>query len=167
MYARCDDLIYVHGSPGSRMLRVTGSGVPVCLTVTLLDGLVLARSVFHHSMNYRSVVVTGRAALVSDAEEKMVAFKALVDHVLPSRWQDARPPNRKELASTKVLRLPLSSAAAKLRRGGPVDAEADLQLRTWAGEIPLETRAGPPLDSADLAPGIAPPQYARRYRRPG
>ena len=164
MYARLGDSIYIHGSPASRMLTSSG-GADVCLTVTILDGLVMARSAFTHSMNYRSVVVTGRAVDVVDPEEKGIAFKALLDHVCPGRWEDSRQPNANELNSTKVLRLPLETASAKLRTGGPKDAEADLELGYWAGEIPIHAVALKPVDSADLREGIRPPEYATGYRR--
>src|SRR5439155_18179979 len=136
MYARQGDVLYVHGSPASRMLRTAASGVEVCLTVTLLDGLVLARAAFSHSMNYRSVVVLGRAVDVTDPDEKMAAFEALVEHVCRGRWADVRQPNSKELRTTKVLRLDLSEMSTKVRTGGPKDQEADLALSVWAGVIP-------------------------------
>jgi nitroimidazol reductase NimA-like FMN-containing flavoprotein (pyridoxamine 5'-phosphate oxidase superfamily) len=167
MYARRGDVVYVHGSPGSRMLRTAAGPADVCLTVTLLDGLVMARSVFNHSMNYRSVVVVGRAVEVTDPAEKMVAFEALVEHVCAGRWGDARQPNPNELASTLVLRLDLEEASAKVRDGGPKDADDDLDLPVWAGEIPLRTRPLPPVRHADVPGDVVTPEYASAYARPG
>lgn len=167
MYARSGENLYVHGSPASRMLRTAGSGVDVCLTVTLLDGLVMARSAFSHSMNYRSVVVSGRAVEITDPEEKMLAFKALVDQVALGRWEDARQPNPKELATTMVLKLPLVEVSAKIRTGPPKDQEADLGLPVWAGEIPLRLVPSAPIPSPELDPGTPVPGYAGSYRRPG
>src|SRR5205085_8143043 len=136
-------LVYVHGSPASRMLDAGAGPSEVCLTVMLLDGLVLARSVFSHSMNYRSVVVVGRARDVTDPAEKMVAFEALVEHVCRGRWADARQLSSKELATTRVLALALDEASAKVREGGPADGEADRDLPVWAGELPLRVRPLP------------------------
>jgi uncharacterized protein len=148
IHARSGDTLYVHGSPASRMLKELGAGVDVCVTVTLLDGLVLARSVYNHSMNYRSVLVLGRARLLNDPAEKVAALEAVVEHVVPGRWDDARQPTKKELAGTSVLALPLDEASAKVRTGPPIDFEADLELSVWAGVIPvgLRTRTpeGPP-----------------------
>src|SRR5260370_39098989 len=142
MYARHADLVYVHGSPASRMLRGAAGPADVCLTVTLLDGLVLARSAFHHSMNFRSVVVVGRARPVTDPEGKAVAFEALVEHVCRGRWADVPHPTAKELAATAVLALTLDEASAKVRTGHPVDADDDLGPPVWGG--PLPPRARPP-----------------------
>jgi len=167
MYARSGDVIYVHGSPASRMLRAAAGPADVCLTVTLLDGLVLARAVFSHSMNFRSVVVLGRADEVSDPEEKMRASRALVEHVCRGRWADARHPNAKELATTTILRLSLDEASAKVRSGGPKDAEADLDLPIWAGHLPLTMQPLPPIPDDRLAGPDAPPDYAAGYTRPG
>ncbi|HXM53905.1 MAG TPA: pyridoxamine 5'-phosphate oxidase family protein [Candidatus Dormibacteraeota bacterium] len=164
MYARDGDVVYVHGSPVSRMLRTAAGPADVCLTVTLLDGLVLARSVFNHSMNYRSVVVVGRAEEVTDAGEKMAASEALVEHVCRGRWADARHPNAKELNTTTILRLSLDEASAKVRSGGPKDGEADMGLPVWAGEVPLRTRPLPPVPDAQVAGA---PGYAAAYARPG
>ncbi len=163
MYARLGELIYIHGAPASRMLQTAGGAPEVCLTVTLLDGLVMARSAFNHSMNYRSVMVLGKAETVTDPAEKMVAFQALLDHVCRGRWEDIRQPSEKELKATLVLRLRLDEVSAKLRTGGPKDAEDDLELPAWAGEIPLRTVPQTPLPAADRPL----PAYARRYRRPG
>lgn len=167
MYARDGDLLYVHGSPASRMLQTAAGPVDVCLTVTLLDGLVLARSVFSHSMNFRSVVVVGRAEEITDVGEKMAASRALTEHVCRGRWADARHPSPRELATTTVLRLRLDEASAKVRSGGPKDAEPDLGLPVWAGELPLRVRAMPPVPDAATAGGVATPAYAEGYTRPG
>ncbi len=137
-YARVGELVYIHGAAASRMLKVLREGISVCVTVTILDGLVLARSAFHHSMNYRSVALLGRATDVTDLEEKEKALSAIVEHVSPGRMKVARPPNSKELAATRVLALPLEEVSAKTRSGGPLDDEADLALDVWAGEIPLK-----------------------------
>ena len=168
MHARVGDEVLVHGSSASRAFRTMGQGIPACLTVTLLDGIVLARSVFEHSVNYRSVVVLGRATLVDDPAEKRAALQALTDKLLPGRWQDARQPSRKELKATAVLRLPLDEASAKIRDGGAEDGDTpDAELDVWAGQIPLVTRALAPVPDPDLRPDIPVPPYARRYRRPG
>ncbi len=167
MYARLGDHVYIHGSPASRMLRTAAGALDVCLTVTLLDGLVLARSVFSHSMNYRSVVVVGRAREVTDREEKMRASEALVEHVCRGRWADARHPNRKELDTTVILELSLDEASAKVREGGPRDSEADRDLPVWAGHVPLIVRPLPPVPDEPLGPGLPAPGYAARYTRPG
>jgi uncharacterized protein len=166
LYARSGDTLYIHGAPASRMLKAAGSGIEVCLTVTLLDGLVLARSVFNHSMNYRSAVILGRATEVKDADQKMAASKALVDHVCRGRWQDARQPSPKELRATTILELGLAEASAKVRAGGPLDQEQDLELPVWAGEIPLRLTPLPPVPHEDSGE-LAVPDYARFYRRPG
>jgi len=168
LHARVGDEVLVHGSSASRAFRTVGEGIPACLTVTLLDGIVLARSVFEHSVNYRSVVVLGRATLVDDPAEKLAALEALADRLLPGRWQDARQPSRKELKATAVLRMPLDEASAKIRDGGAEDGDTpDAALDVWAGQIPLVTRALAPVPDPDLRPGIPVPLYARRYRRPG
>jgi len=162
LFARVDDHLYVHGSTGSRPLRMAGEsdpGLPVCLTVTHVDGLVLARSAFHHTINYRSVVVHGTAYQVTDPEEKRSALDALVDHVVPGRSLDSRPANAKELAATAVLRLDLTEVSAKLRTGGPNDDPEDLTLPYWTGVVPLVTRYGPPVPAADLDGSIAVPDY--------
>jgi nitroimidazol reductase NimA-like FMN-containing flavoprotein (pyridoxamine 5'-phosphate oxidase superfamily) len=167
MYAREGDVLYVHGSPASRMLRAAAGPADVCLTVTLLDGLVLARSVFSHSMNFRSVVVVGRAEEITDPEEKMAASRALVEHVCRGRWADARHPSARELATTTVLRLRLDEASAKIRSGGPREADADQGLPAWAGEVPLRVRPLPPVPADAAAAGAPPPGYAEAYTRPG
>src|SRR5256714_1696829 len=141
IHARMGDDLYLHGSPASRMLRTIGEGIDVCVTVTLLDGLVLARSVYHHSLNYRSVLVLGRAREVTDPAEKLRAMEAVVEHVVPGRWADARRPTEKEIAGTSILALPLDEASAKMRNGPPKDNAADMELPGWAGVVPL--RLGP------------------------
>lgn len=168
LHARIGDEVLVHGSAAARSLRTLTDGFPVCLTVTLLDGIVLARSVFEHSMNYRSVVVLGTALPVTDREEKRAALHALTERLLPGRWDDARPPTAKELKATAVLRLPLDEASAKIRDGGPDDDDMpDADLDVWAGHIPLTTKAGSPVAAPGLRAGIPVPSYARTYRRPG
>ncbi|MFG2783631.1 pyridoxamine 5'-phosphate oxidase family protein [Streptomyces prunicolor] len=162
LYGRVGERLYVHGSTGARPLRMTGQadpGLPVCLTVTHVDGLVLARSAFHHSINYRSVVVHGIAHQVTDPEEKRTALDALVDHVVPGRAADSRPANKKELAATMVIRLDLDQVSAKLRTGGANDEPEDLDLPHWAGVVPLQPAYGAPLPNDDLAPGTELPSY--------
>ena len=163
---RDGDTLYFHGSAASRMLRTLRGGVDACVTVTLLDGLVLARSAFHHSMNYRSVVVFGKAREVTDRDEKLRALDRLVEHITPDRAAAVRPPNESELRQTLVLALPLHEASAKIRTGPPVDDEEDYALPAWAGVIPLCTQAGAPEADPRLAAGIRAPAYARAYRRP-
>jgi nitroimidazol reductase NimA-like FMN-containing flavoprotein (pyridoxamine 5'-phosphate oxidase superfamily) len=162
-YGRDGDLLYIHGSAASRMLRNLDRGVPVCITVTLLDGLVLARSVFNHSMNYRSVVILGVATLVDDPSEKLAALRALSEHIVPHRWDDARHPNEKELKATSVLRLPISEFSAKVRVGPAVDDEEDYSFPTWAGVIPLETNSGAPI--RDERCELELPAYLKDYSR--
>ena len=164
IHARVDDRVYVHGAAASRMLLRLGEDVPVCLTVTLLDGLVLARSVFSHSMNYRSVLVLGIATEVTESDEKLAALRAVVEHVVPGRWQEARHPTAAELAATRVLRIPLAEASAKIRSGPPKDPSEDLALSVWAGEVPVTLRTGRPVAAPDLRSGIAVPQYLAAYR---
>jgi nitroimidazol reductase NimA-like FMN-containing flavoprotein (pyridoxamine 5'-phosphate oxidase superfamily) len=166
-YGRNDATLYIHGSSASRMLRNMKEGVPVCVTVTLLDGLVLARSVFNHSMNYRSVVILGKATLVEDHEEKLAALRVLAEHILPGRWDDARQPNEQELKATSVLRLPIEEFSAKVRTGPPVDDEEDYSFPTWAGVIPLEMRIGESINDPRLDPAREVPQYVRDYSRRG
>src|SRR6266853_5151691 len=164
-YARVDDRLLIHGSQASRMLRTVGQGIDVCLTVTLIDGLVLARSAFHHSMNYRSVVVFGRAAVVDEREEKLAALRALSEHMIPGRWDDVREPSERELQLTTVLSLPLDEASAKVRTGPPLDDEEDYELPVWAGVIPLRLVANAPVPDPRLPTGIEPPSYALDYSR--
>ncbi|MER7571768.1 pyridoxamine 5'-phosphate oxidase family protein [Streptomyces sp. NPDC126514] len=164
LFGRVGDRLYVHGSTGSRPLRMTGQadpGLPVCLTVTHVDALILARSAFHHSMNYRSVVVHGIAHQVTDPEEKRIALDALVDHVVPGRSADSRPANKKELAATSVIRLDLNEVSAKLRTGGVNDEPEDLALPHWAGVVPLRKGYDTPVDDPDLAPGTEVPAYLK------
>lgn len=164
-YARAGDRLFIHGSQASRMLRTLGQGIDVCLTVTLIDGLVLARSAFHHSMNYRSVVVFGRATVVDEREEKLSALRALSDHMIPGRWDDVRKPSERELQLTTVLSLPLDEASAKVRTGPPLDDEEDYELPVWAGVIPLRMVANAPHPDPRLPVEIDPPPYALDYSR--
>jgi len=164
-FGRKDDSLYIHGSAASRMLRQMNEGVPVCVTVTLLDGLVFARSIFNHSMNYRSVVVLGKAMLVNDPGEKIAALRLLSEHIIPGRWADSRQPNERELKATSVLRLSIEEFSAKVRTGPPIDDEPDYSFPTWAGVVPLEIKAGPPIDDSRLTPGQATPEYALNYSR--
>jgi len=164
-YGREGANLYIHGSAASRMLRQLKTAIPVCLTVTLLDGLVLARSVFNHSMNYRSVVILGKATLVDDPEEKLAALRILSEHILPGRWDDARQPNDRELKATSVLRLPIEEFSAKVRVGPPIDDEEDYSFPTWAGVIPLDMSVGKAIDDPRLDPGRDVPEYVARYSR--
>jgi uncharacterized protein len=164
-YGRDGDNLYIHGSAASRMLRQLKDGVQVCVTVTLLDGLVLARSIFNHSMNYRSVVILGKATLVHDPAEKLAALRVLSEHIIPHRWDDVRQPNERELKATSVLRLPIEEFSAKVRQGPAIDDEEDYTFPTWAGVVPLEMVTGTPIDDARLIPGKTAPEYARGYTR--
>jgi uncharacterized protein len=164
LYARDGERVYLHGSPLSRLLRTLAQGVPMCLTVTLLDGLVLARSAFHHSMNYRSVVILGEGRPVRDEEEKHAALRAIVDHIVPGRSEDARVPSKKELKATAVIALTIDDASAKIRTGPPVDAGADLALPVWAGELPLSLAVGEPVPDDGVSSAV--PEYVRAYARP-
>jgi uncharacterized protein len=164
-FARDGDSLYLHGSPASRMLRTLSGGVPVCVTVTLVDGMVVARSAFHSSMNYRSVVILGTATPVTDPDRRLHAMKMLVDHLIPDRWDDLRPITQKELKATLILEVPLSEASAKVRTGGPSDDEEDYDLPIWAGVVPLALTASPPVPDERMTPGITAPTYVRRYRR--
>lgn len=164
MYARVGDAIYFHGSAASRMLRGVSSGLNVCMTVTLVDGMVLARSVFNHSMNYRSVVALGNAAIVEETEEKLKALHAFTEKILPGRWNDARQPNEKELKATSILRLPLSEVSAKVRVGGVEDDAEDYELKVWAGIVPLHLVADGPIRDERCDSALATPPYARNFR---
>jgi uncharacterized protein len=164
-YGRSGDNLYVHGSAASRMLRQMKEGLAVCLTVTLLDGLVLARSVFNHSMNYRSVVVLGKATLVDDPEEKLEALRVLSEHIIPGRWSDARQPNERELKQTSVLKLPIQEFSAKVRTGPAIDDEEDYSFPTWAGVLPLSMNTGEPVNDERLDANQPVPEYVRRYSR--
>ena len=161
---RDGDRLYVHGSRASRLLRAMGDGAEVCVTVTLLDGLVLARSGFHHSINTRSVVIFGKADPVRGRAEKMAALRAFMERLAPGRWDELRPPTDKEIAATEVMALPLVEASAKVRTGGPVDAETDYAHPVWAGNWPIIQSMGEPVPDARLAPGIALPAYLRQGR---
>jgi nitroimidazol reductase NimA-like FMN-containing flavoprotein (pyridoxamine 5'-phosphate oxidase superfamily) len=162
-YVRMGETIYVHGSPASRMLRTLEKGVAACVTVTLVDGLVLARSAFHHSINYRSVVVFGTASVVADPEEKNRILHALVDHLVPGRWPEIRQPDDHELKKTFVLAIPIEEASAKIRVGPPLDDEADYELDVWAGVVPLRLAALTPVPDPRCSPGISAPEYAAAY----
>ena len=163
IHARDGDVLYVHGSPGSRMLRTAKEGLDICVTATLLDGLVLARSVYNHSMNYRSALVLGRALEVTNREEKLRAMRCVVEHVVPGRWADAREPNEGEIKGTTILALSLDEASAKIRSGPPTDDDADLGFAVWAGVIPLSLAAAAPV--ADEGVQGHPPDYVAQYRR--
>ncbi|MEO0394518.1 MAG: pyridoxamine 5'-phosphate oxidase family protein [Cyanobacteria bacterium P01_A01_bin.137] len=162
-YGRLDNQLFIHGSPASRMLKSLQQGINVCVTVTLLDGLVLARSAMHHSMNYRSVVLFGTAELVSDREEKLKALYAFTEHVVPGRWAETREPNEQELTATTVLALPIDEASAKIRTGPPVDDAADYDLPYWAGVIPLRMQLGEPIVDPKLTEGIGVPEHVETY----
>lgn len=165
-YGRLDNQLFIHGSPASRMLKSLQQGIEVCVTVTILDGLVLARSAMHHSMNYRSVVLFGTAALVSEREKKIKALYAFTEHVMQGRWAETREPNENELTATTVLALPIEEASAKIRTGPPVDDAADYELPHWAGVIPLSVKAGEPIVDPRLAEGIGVPDHVERYLNP-
>lgn len=159
LYARDGGRLILHGSPASRMLRVLREGAPACVTVTHVDGLVLARSAFHHSINYRSVVILGSAAVVTDPEERLEALRILVEHVMKGRWNDVRRPNESELKQTMVLSMPITEASAKVRTGPPADDEEDYALPIWAGVLPLSLAAGPAVPDARLIDGVPLPDY--------
>ncbi|HET9320873.1 MAG TPA: pyridoxamine 5'-phosphate oxidase family protein [Bryobacteraceae bacterium] len=154
-YARVGETVYIHGSAASRMLRTLDEGVDVCLTVTLVDGFVLARSAFHHSMNYRSVVVLGKARLVIDTQEKVAALRSFTNHILPGRWDEVRQPTEQELKATSVLALPLHEVSAKVRTGPPIDDEEDYAFPVWAGVVPLRARVAEPVPDVRVPSGIA------------
>lgn len=153
-YVRADEKIYIHGSAASRMLRTLDQGIDVCVTVTIVDGFVLARSVFHHSMNYRSVVMLGTARAVTARDEKLDALRSFTNHIVPARWQEARQPNDQELKATTVLMLRLEEVSAKVRTGPPLDEDEDYALPVWAGVVPLSMRAGQPVADERMLPGI-------------
>jgi nitroimidazol reductase NimA-like FMN-containing flavoprotein (pyridoxamine 5'-phosphate oxidase superfamily) len=167
IHARVGGTLYVHGSAASRMLRAAKGGPPICVTVTLVDGLVMARSAFHHSMNYRSVVVLGTAREVTDPAEKVAALRAVVEHVAAGRWDEVRWPTELELKGTTVLALPIDEASAKVRTGGPKDDEEDYALDCWAGVIPLRLVAGEPVPDDRLKEGVGPSPAIAGWRRPG
>ena len=164
-YARVDEQLLIHGSQVSRMLRTLSSGIDVCVSVTLVDGLVLARSAFHHSINYRSVVMFGRATIVDDREAKLAALFAFSEQVIPGRWNDVREPTEQELRATTVLALPLVEVSAKVRTGPPIDDDEDYALNVWAGVLPLKIAAGAPISDPRLPETIAPPSYTLGYSR--
>lgn len=168
-YGRIDDHLYIHGSAASRMLRNLQNGVDVCVTVTLLDGLVLARSAFHHSMNYRSVVILGKAVLIDDSEEKLQVLRGISENIVRGRWDDVRQPNQQELKATSVLKLPIQEASAKIRTGGPKDEEEDYALPVWAGVLPLQLIPGEPQVDPKMSVEAAVPAYVKNYtrRKPG
>ncbi len=167
IHVRVGEQLFFHGSPASRMLRALEQGVEACVTVTLLDGLVLARSAFHHSMNYRSAIVFGTAMPVESSEEKLRVLRALSEHLLKGRWQEVRTPSPSELTGTLVLSLPIDEASAKVRAGPPVDDEDDYGLPVWAGVLPLKIVATEPVADTRLPQDIAPPSYITRYPGPG
>jgi nitroimidazol reductase NimA-like FMN-containing flavoprotein (pyridoxamine 5'-phosphate oxidase superfamily) len=164
-YARSGDKLIIHGSQASRMLRMVGQGIQICVTVTLIDGLVLARSAFHHSMNYRSVVILGHATMIEDEQQKVAALRALSEHMIPGRWADVRAPNQKEIQQTTVLSLPISQASAKVRTGPPLDDEEDYGLPIWAGVIPLKLIGESPLADPRLPKNLSAPAYAQKFAR--
>ena len=164
-YGRSGDTIYLHGSAASRMLRTLSEGVRVSVTVTHVDGLVLARSAFHHSVNYRSVVILGTARLVNDPAEKLEALRVFTEHVMKGRWEDVRQPTEQELKATTVLALPLEEVSAKVRTGGPVDDEADYTLPVWAGVLPLETTVKEPVRDPQRKNEPPLPNYLKNYSR--
>jgi uncharacterized protein len=164
LYARSEEMLYIHGSGVSRMLNTLAEGVELCVTVTLVDAYVLARSAFHHSMNYRSVVILGRAHLLEDRQEMLRALEALTEHVVPGRWSEVRAPNELEMKQTAVLALPLAEVSAKVRIGPPVDDEEDYALPIWAGVVPIRTTLAEPLDDGRVPPGIEAPPLSRFVR---
>lgn len=167
LHARCGDVVYCHGSTASRTLRALAAGAPACLTVSLLDGLVLARAAMHHSANYRSVMLVGRARSVLDPEEKRDAFQAIIERMVPGRWSEVRHPSENEIKATAVVALRIDEASAKVRSGPPIDDDEDYALDAWAGVIPLPTVPGVPEADPRLREGIPLPAYAGDYRRPG
>jgi len=167
LHARKDDLLYLHGSRGNAMLKHLQAGHPVCVTITHLDGIVFARSAFHHSVNYRSVVLFGHGRLIEDAAEKMTALALLTEHVARGRWDDTRVPNEKELKLTSVVEFRIESASAKVRTGPPKDDEDDYALRHWAGVLPFRRQSLPPVPDPKLPDDISVPEYVSGYKRPG
>jgi uncharacterized protein len=165
LYARSDERLYLHGSAVSRMLKTLAEGVDVCVTVTLVDAYVLARSAFHHSMNYRSVVVLGRAQLVTDYAERIEALRILTNHIVPGRWEEVREPNELEMRQTAVLALPLEEVSAKVRTGKPNDDEEDYARPVWAGVVPISMQAGQPTDDGRVRPEAQPPAMSRFVRK--
>ncbi len=164
-FARVGNDLYIHGSTASRMMRSLAAGIDVCVTVTLIDGLVLARSAFHHSMNYRSVVILGKAEVVGDKDEKNKAMEAFTEHIVPGRWPEVRPPTDLELKATTVLRLPITEASAKVRTGDPIDDHEDYSMDVWAGVLPLALTPGEPVADTKLNSTINPPENVAAYKR--
>lgn len=165
MYARDRDRLLLHASSASRVARTMAEGIAVCVTVTLLDGLVLARSGFHHSANYRSAVVLGQARLLIERDEKLAALEAISEHIVPGRWREVRAPSAKELRATSILELPIDEASAKIREGGPLDDEEDYERDVWAGVLPLELVARAPIADTRLKDGVRLPRYLDGYER--
>jgi uncharacterized protein len=165
IHARHEDILYLHGAKASRLLKHVQAGHPICITITLLDGIVFARSVFHSSMNYRSVVLFGSGQVLENDAEKLVAMEILTEHIARGRWADARQPTQKELDSTTVVAVPIASASAKIRTGPPGDDEEDYALPIWAGVLPLPPQPLAPIDDPRLSDGIAAPEYITRYSR--
>jgi nitroimidazol reductase NimA-like FMN-containing flavoprotein (pyridoxamine 5'-phosphate oxidase superfamily) len=166
IYVRIGEVVYLHGSPASRMLQLVARGEEVCIAVTIVDGLVLARSAFHHSINYRSVVLFGRGSQVSEPERKNEVLRTLSDHIIAGRWDDVRLPSADELRKTLVVSIPLDEASAKVRTGPPLDDKEDYELPMWAGVLPLRLAAATPIPDPRLKPGIVPPAYITEYRGP-
>jgi nitroimidazol reductase NimA-like FMN-containing flavoprotein (pyridoxamine 5'-phosphate oxidase superfamily) len=164
-FGRVGEKLYLHGSSASRMLRTLSEGIPVCVTVSLIDGLVLARSAFHHSVNYRSVVILGTARLVEDPAEKIEALRLFTEHIMKGRWDQIRQPNEQEMKGTTVLALPMEEVSAKVRTGGPIDDEEDYELPIWAGVLPLPVMAAAPVADVRLKAGIAVPENVAKYSR--
>ncbi len=165
IHARSGDKLIFHGAKASRMMKQIASGATICVTFTLLDGLVLARSTFHHSMNYRSAVVFGQGRPLTDETEKMAALEVLTEHLVHGRWQDARQPNAKELNATAMAELTIASASAKIRTGPPGDDDEDYALPIWAGVLPIQQQYLPPIDDSQLSEGLFAPEYIVNYRR--
>ena len=163
LYGRDGERLYLHGSAASRMLRELETGIPTCVTVTLVDGLVLSRSAFDHSMNYRSVVAFGRARKIVDPEQKINSLRVISEHLIPGRWQDVRGPSEKELKATTVLEFSIEEASSKVRSGPPLDDESDYGLPVWAGILPLEIKSRPPIPDDRLIESVTLPDYVRRY----
>ena len=166
IHARMGDRLLLHGSPGSRLLRTIRNGASLCVTVTLLDGLVLARSAMHHSMNFRSVVLLGKGSVIEDEDEKIRALRKISDHIIPGRWAEIRPPNAAELKLTTVIAIPIDEASAKVRSGPPVDDEDDYRLAVWAGVLPLQLTPQAPQPDTRLLEGVSIPDYVMHYQRP-
>jgi nitroimidazol reductase NimA-like FMN-containing flavoprotein (pyridoxamine 5'-phosphate oxidase superfamily) len=164
-FGRVGNDLYIHGSSASRMLRTLSEGVDVCFTATLVDGLVLARSAFHHSINYRSVIVLGKATLVKDVEEKNKALESITEHIVPGRWADVRWPTELELKATSVLKLPIKEASAKIRTGGPIDDEKDYGFDVWAGVLPLSLAVDKPVPDERLPGDVTVPENVSHFRR--